>query len=207
MFCSIIIDEENKNKIRTMYDNNTFDIKVTIKCKYFAYPDKILNHTPIPKVIVNLICEYIDDEITFNSTSLHLRTSKVKSESIVLESIDANINFTNVNIYLNIIEEFQGIIDFNKCENLRWQLLKISENVLICQDSKSHYNISNHTYNIFKIITNKHIALTKLPKSINSLMDNIILHFEIVNYEIMLIICNIIYTLLDTYKQCSKQKS
>ena len=221
MFCSIIIDEENKNILRTMYNENISNIKLTIKCNYFAYPDKILNYTSIPKVIVNLICEYIDDEITFNSTSLHLPTFKATSrrtstrsasersttEHLLLDSIIANINFTNIKINLLLADNFQEIIDFNKCETPKWKFLSISENIIICKDSTYIHDISIHTYDIFKIMTNKHTKFKKISKYVISHIDDTKLRFEIVNYEILLIICNIIYTLLDTYKQCSKQKN
>ena len=198
MYCSIIIDKKNKNKLHEAHEYHLLDEKLTIKCKYYIFLNTLLKYTSLPTVIVNVICDYIDDEITFIFDLFRY----VTADKIYLQSVDANINFTNVYVHLEAIVNKQTF----KCLT-NYTYLLVSENILKCQDSVTTKVKENHTYNILERIMDDCMKSEKTPKYIVSHIGDERVYFEMINYEIMLIICNIIYTILDTYKQCSKQKN
>ena len=153
-------------------------------------PNILLQHTPLPETLINMICEYVNDELEFNLWySIQLYKNEI-NKRIFFDSVNANINFENIEIQFH----FFCVNDTNK---YNFHTLNISENVIKCHSKTHSFLKMSLIYKIFKQIIDdkeplKYITVNKIQ-------------FEIVNHELTIIICNMIVAIMDTFKQFIKE--
>jgi len=93
-------DNNYENIVKKVYETKNEDV-IILNCKYYTYPDIILNNTPLPKVLANLICKWIDDKITLKISYYGASSISVRSEHTCVNfvNIDIAFNIANINIY------------------------------------------------------------------------------------------------------------
>jgi len=78
--------------------------ELTSKCKYLDYYNLILDSTPLPNVLIDLICVWINDDIT-----LQIDTTKSKT---VIKSYNTCMNFINMQFSFEIVNGYAININF-----------------------------------------------------------------------------------------------
>jgi len=212
MLCDIIISETDKERIYeswSTYDEKDdplcarmVDNKITLKCVYRTYLEALQNYSTISRDIILIICEYTNDEIVFNIHGLQSQGNSNTCHWIMyFELFDTTINFKNVSyIQLHIggtndyITGYQGVM--------------VEEDVL----KRIHdYDITMHAMsaNIYKMMQkiSKNYKLSKkqsMRTNVKAIECGKLynrLYFRIMNYEVLLIICDIVESLINTTRQ------
>jgi len=181
MYPHICIDEENKKKLHTLCNfNKLCSDTITVQCNY-DFSDILLENTPLPKVLVELICKWINDEIIFaiwNSYSTYEKYIRLQTESAYI-----NYNSVKIEFLLMVKHAFFNDQLYNMifCDNI----LKISRPIKLDEKqtkTKYMYNKTKTATENFKKI--KNICITPDDKS-----------FIIVNQDLWKMVCNVVYVL------------
>jgi len=168
---TIQYDQEFRNKLRNINKNKSSD-KITLKCKYPEYYDIIFKNTFLPSTLINLICEWVDDEIILNI--------RYDCGYLDIKLKDTYINFIDVQAGFTVGVDCLSGIYFNN-------------NILLFDDSVNTYiqqwvtsMIYNHVHSVYKIemIEDTFVFCTIHGK----------IYVKIVNYNLLLTICNLICT-------------
>jgi len=190
-------DKEFENKLQKIYDTGmsykkaldqkystiyiiTNDLTVcasdtvTLKYKYSDYNDIIFDNTTLPKVLIDLICLWIDDEIT-------LQIIVNYDDCIDVKSLNTCINFVNIQFEFSIFQKYE-IYNRQFCENI------VTYNREIGTIQKSMY--------IGCIINN-----IKITEKCNTYVIDSGLKLSIVNRELFLTICNLTSTIKNFINQ------
>jgi len=111
---------------------------ITLKCTYPEYFSIILNNTPLPEVLINIICEWTNDKIVLQIKPDSTTQFNVESKEMCINFIHTQFNFSN---YSN------NLCDMFFCENI----LKFDEEIhmydkrmytkLIYYDVMGHFSI------------------------------------------------------------------
>jgi len=203
MYCNIILDPENEEVLRSAHyiHKKIYNYAyIIVKCVYFIYPEKILKNTLLPKVLTNLVCDYVNDEIAFK---INIKINKIgklrfKLMHFISEDATSYINFKKVPIKL-IIKHVTSLAWDDYIEYIH--LLKLDKNILMHNRSTNSNIVQEHTYEAIQSIIRKIKNEEYQTKYITSYIPNETMQFEIVDYEVILIICNIIHTIIKTIKQ------
>jgi len=188
---SIHIDEENKNKFVELCKIGYGKINMT--CNYNFYSDSLLNFTPLPKVLIDLICVWINDEIVIwlygYEDYFRIRTC-----------ITTCINFYDVDIDCCLLFKYnpefcfeEGPYDMYFCNN-------------ILQTGNGKYPTTKQ-YDEIKKTYLRTVHGTKKFTDIGAIVEPNHDELEIVNYELWLIACNIIYVVQDIIEWMANIKS
>jgi len=182
MFATIYFDEDYKNVIKKVYDTKV-DNKIILKCKYYMYPNIIFDNTPLPKVLVNLICKWIDDEIIFD-------ISVCEHSSVLVHSNEACINFVDIHINFKIFvyaDEKYGPKEFSRLYNIL-----LSTNIINFELCKDKYDNYARTRKIFDIFLQKHKQKEKIEKTYELVCNKEPFTAEIVNIDLLLFIIDVL---------------
>jgi len=118
MFTTICFNDDYKDAIKKVYITGKED-RIILKCKYYTYPDIIFNNTRLPKVLVDLICKWIDDEIIFKITGCSKDDSVyIQSDSACINCVDININFRVSAKALLFDQRFDKLYNIHLCKNI-----------------------------------------------------------------------------------------
>jgi len=191
MYCNIIIDKKNEEKLRSInqyYEGDKYEVTEHIFLKYvenYIYFYKLLHYTPLPKDVINIICDQLCERI-----KLTIRV--YSSYRFLYKDIRINISAAE-QVYQkteDVKEEYEWYADCWYYGYLKDPLCaRINNNILqrsVINDRLSRKNgVLNYVYKIIKQIIHNPINYN------NSfhIGDTI---FTVVNHNKMLIICNII---------------
>jgi len=190
--CSIHIDKENKNKLYALCNTNiSYSDEIIVKCVYDFYSNSLLDNTPLPKVLVELICVWINDEVVVLVNNCITDYLKLYTKN------DACISFCNVRIkfcsvvkYISTFFLEKGLYDMEFSDNI----LQINNSIRELSERQDEaYKIYAKTVHETKKFTNTDVVVVPDRKS-----------FKIVNHELWLIACNIIYVLQDNIEKMTK---
>jgi len=176
-------DQEFKNKFDNIFENKIADT-IILKCKYPAYHDIILNCTSLPTVLIDLICVWIDDEIT-----LKIQFNDMGFTYITFENTYINLINTQTEFALS----YDNVYDIYFCNNIL---------VLICDSKIDDFYKDIYARSIYTDI----VSLGEK----NTRDINIFYHYgepvyiKIVNYNLLLTVCNLIHTIRKFVSQLQK---
>jgi len=176
-------------------------------CKYFVYPYILITYTSLPKVLVNLICEWIMiEDILMHIERLDDYSIQDQITCLLVQS-PACINF--INVQFSFLIAINDILGTSKIDQL-----DVSKNIVFCEMKYGgliHYMSSyDRSLIIVKLYEHTIKSLKKFEKIKNiAVCTNYAyktVYLTIINYELWLIVCNIVYEFHRTVKNALKHK-
>jgi len=180
----IHIDDENKSKL---YDACTLfhSTEITVKCEYKFYLDILLDNTPLPKSIIELICVWTNDEVV-------LKVFKLKAEKVLNFETkqQTQINFSDI--------QFNFIYVIESCVLEKFSLY----NMEFCSNIVQYTYISKYDQHI--AIKNLYTDTIRTTNGFTNDAADVLMRKDI-KYDLWIITCHIIYVLQDTIKKLFKE--
>jgi len=181
----IILDKEYKNKLHKLCTSNTTDeIEITIKFEYNFYFNFLFKNTFLPNTIINLICAMVNDEIILKIKNI-LKPCLYCEIFICVQTTEYSyINFNKLQFDFTI----------NVCPLLRMKKrladIQVGNNILSypCDINKVYVSGLNLIYD------NTLLAM-EIFKKIENIQYYFGIMIRIVDYNLWMKICMIIYTI------------
>jgi len=175
MYCNIVINKENEGKLCIMKNAIDFENIIKLKCTYYMHRIAVIKHTFLSIDVVNIISEYVNDEIDVN-------INKNNNYTMNILLVAGSTNFINWRFFFWIKENNQ------MCAYISGNVLRM-DNIYY-----PTFETDTCTYNIIERVIdgciNNNVQHTFLMNS-----DEGPIKFKIIDYDVMLIICNIMCTL------------
>jgi len=169
------------NRLYKSDNNMYFYTNVKVNCIYHMFPHILLKNTSLSKDMINMICEYINESIL---VSIAINSDRsLRSISIYIDN--ALTNF--IDWYAKIW--YIGGFIYELSIRISNKIVQISGDINVFQDEVYVYKIIQQIINDsvnFRIPNNKYVY--------NEYRNKHIVKYKIVNYDILLLVCNILYT-------------
>jgi len=163
-------NEEFYDKLRNIHKTETSN-KIILKCIYPAYHDIILNCTSLPTVLIDLICIWIDDEITLLVNFKSEITTEIALEGTCINFVNTQANFALFN---------HGYYNMHFCDN-----------ILLFSRSLDKYEEYFYAYSIYFYATHEILKDEYTFYRSNYLPISV----KIINHNLLLTVCDLIHTI------------
>jgi len=179
----------DKTKLYALCTSNSLNKEyVTITIEYDYFFDIIFKNTSLPKVLVKLICKWINDEVILEFTDLYDDKCPYCEKKLSIQTIE--------NTYINCVEtkfEFKLFFCAGYFATKEMCYIRCNDNIIKYIDS------------IPPDFVNERSLYEKTVESNFKNTNRTYPFLKIVNYNVWIIICKIVHTLHNNVKQIIKK--
>jgi len=199
MYCNIVIDKKDEEKlqnINTLYEKGGCNVteNILLKCINCMYFYKLLHYTPLPKDVINIICDQLHDQIELTIRIYGFMGKDIKIDIGSTNDLSKWYATFRYYIYNNPDAQInENILQVVGTQKTVYSVIELQEWTNQIRQQKNKYEM------VKKIIQNSINCNDSFYK------DNV--KYDIINCDKMLLICNIIYTIGKFIKKVNIEKN